>query len=373
MKKLFFKSIVLLLGISLVNISCTKDENNNNVSQNVNVNSYLKNFYKTNFHLGKSVEGRLQNQSRANMKTAEAKDFVITEVFTEDDVRARGYVITSKSTNVFLYFVDVDREFYKMFTEEIATNDSKYFNNIDQINEWISSNQFDLIKLTNDYLAELTSTPNEERTFFGSNFSYLNDDSTNNIPTLFQDNYICGIRIAHHQVLNQDSAKQKFLSVTKTQDYLDYKKALNTFVYKMKGNAILFKTKEEYVEWIEVNLNQTNFSSVEDFVLLMNDMIAKNSIVENNNKTLFMFIEKLDSAHFLEVIQPSLGVLPTITTFGACADGCMDSCSSTLDNIESGYGAMHAQYPYLSSLIDAMYWISYENAIDSFNGCMSSC
>lgn len=371
MKKLFLKTIVLLFGISLVYVSCTNDENDNNVSQNVNVNSYLKNFYKTNFHLGKSVEGPCPNQNGAYMRTAEAENFVITEVFIEDDVQARGYIITSKLTNVFQYFVDVDREYYKMFTEEIATNDSKYFNNIDQISEWVSSNQFDLIKLTNDYLAELTSMPNEERTFFGTNFSYLNDESTNNIPTLFQDNYVCGIKVAHNQILNLDSAKQNFLSVTGTQDYLDYKVALKVFVDKMNGNAVFFATKEEYVEWIEANLSQTNFSSVEDFISSMNDMIAKNYIVENKNKALFKFIEKLDSSHFLEVMQPSLATMPTITTFNSCIDDCISDYEFATNGNEYAYSFDYNTGSH--EFATYIYWIRVKSILDSFSGCMYYC
>jgi len=62
MKTKFLMRVSILSMFLFVIFSCSKDETNNNVSQNAKVNSYLKNFYKTDYRLGKSVEGRLPRQ-----------------------------------------------------------------------------------------------------------------------------------------------------------------------------------------------------------------------------------------------------------------------------------------------------------------------
>ena len=54
----------------------------------------------------------------------------------------------------------------------------------------------------------------------------------------------------------------------------------------------------------------------------------------------------------------------------------MDACDATLNNIESGYGLLYAQYggnAFTNAIIDAMYWSNYSSAIDDLNSCMSSC
>lgn len=147
--KLFI--FIILLSITSLITSCTK-ESENNSTENAKVAPFLKSFYKKDFRLGQAVNTKEVNAISATSRTTEIDSLVVTEVFVGEDTRARGYVITSKTTNVFLYFVDIDRIDYKMTKVDIVANDIVTFEDIEQMDNYISTNQFDFIKVAQDVL-----------------------------------------------------------------------------------------------------------------------------------------------------------------------------------------------------------------------------
>jgi hypothetical protein len=154
MKKLnVFRILAITIIATIGLISCSKENANDKViSENAKVAPFLKSFYKKDFKLGQAVNTKVANAISATSKSTDVEDLVITEVFVGDDTRARGYVITSKTTNVFLYFVDVDRVDYKMTKVDIVANDIVTFEDIEQMDNYISTNQFDFIKVAQDVL-----------------------------------------------------------------------------------------------------------------------------------------------------------------------------------------------------------------------------
>ncbi len=168
MKKLFFKSFVLLFSISLFVISCNKDEENQRANQSAKVNAYLKSFYKKEFRFGKSVESKVLKPSTSlTAKTVEYEEIILEEVFVGEEPRARGYIVTDKYTNEFLYFADVDRANYKLTAVDISDNQTITKENVNLLQEWAVSNGLDLIKLIEWYNEEINSGTQERRRFWG--------------------------------------------------------------------------------------------------------------------------------------------------------------------------------------------------------------
>ena len=172
MKKICFSLVVLFLGLGLFS-SCSKEEttsSSSSVSENAKVVNYLNSFYAKNYVFGKSVNAKFSKptdlSSATLSKTVEVEDVKITEILVGDDVRARGYVVTSKETNAFLYFADVDRDSYKMITSDITANSSLTLKNIDQLEKYYATNEFDMIKVTEEYIAEQTNIEGKRR-FWG--------------------------------------------------------------------------------------------------------------------------------------------------------------------------------------------------------------
>ncbi|MFY8188653.1 MAG: hypothetical protein ACOVLC_11930 [Flavobacterium sp.] len=141
--KLFFSFFSLFLFFS-----CSSDDSqtsNSDFSQmsrlgvETEVQDYLDDFYGQTFHFGDSIQ-----------TSEKGIDYLVTEVILDTDTRARGYVAVELSTNKFLYFVDVDRINYNLYTDNILENSNKIFQNIDRLPDYTSTNELDFIKITSD-------------------------------------------------------------------------------------------------------------------------------------------------------------------------------------------------------------------------------
>lgn len=199
--KTFKNGILLLLilfSISCIVTSCSKeDETNKSVTANSKVSNYLKSFYPTNFQLGKSVVTKIQKKSSDLSKSIEVVSVVITEVFVGDDTRARGYVITDKSTNEFLYFLDVDRIDNKLTTVKVDVNDTETFKNIDELDKYLDTNQLDFIKIAEDVVVNPNFDYNK---FFGWRYEEGPcGEAGAGLAYVYHSYFAFGIRIRHVQ------------------------------------------------------------------------------------------------------------------------------------------------------------------------------
>lgn len=133
-------------------LSCEKDTNTNEVlTKNAKVSKYLDSFYHSKFQFGRSVKSKALVETTLVSKVKEIGDILITEVFVADEERARGYVLTDKNEGTFLYFIDVDRINFKLTPVKIDCNDVKNFKNIDDLQKYVSTNEFDFIKIAEDF------------------------------------------------------------------------------------------------------------------------------------------------------------------------------------------------------------------------------
>ena len=131
--------------------SCSKEnETDQNVGENAKIATYLKSFYKANYELGKSVETKAKGENADLSRGTDFENYTITEVFVGNDERARGYVITDRDNSDFLYFIDVDRVDYKLTTISIESNESKTFENINDLDKYLSTDELDYIKIAED-------------------------------------------------------------------------------------------------------------------------------------------------------------------------------------------------------------------------------
>ena len=127
--KLALFSFIALFVSACILVSCSNDsDTTNSETSGKNVETFLKSFYKQNSELGNPKEIKSRNETNTLNRTVEMQSYLITEVFVGDDTRARGYIITEKSSNDFVFFLDVNRLSYKLTAVKIETNETKHFN-----------------------------------------------------------------------------------------------------------------------------------------------------------------------------------------------------------------------------------------------------
>lgn len=195
MKKLFQKSVLLLFSIALFSTSCSDENQEQNSNKKSKADLYLKAFYKTDYHTGKSVETRILNSNiSVNARTIEYEDVILEEIFIGDEERARGYVVTDKYSNEFLYFVDVDRIDFKLTAYDATVNQTIIKENIHLIQEWAESNKLDYVKLFEDYNQAVNSGNQNRGRFWGWTEWTPVGDCNNGRRTMVRSHYILGIR-----------------------------------------------------------------------------------------------------------------------------------------------------------------------------------
>lgn len=193
-KTTFFTLLVLFIGTSLITGCSNEDETNSALNENAKVSNYLEAFYSSNFQLGKSVETNQKSNSSALNRSTEVDNLIITEVFVGNDETARGYIITDKSTNDFLYFIDVDRVDFKLTSVKIETNDTKIFENIDNLDKYLSTDKFDYIKIAEDFASGNSTV--EANKFWGWGPAHPSGNCINGRDYWVKDYYVLWIPVS---------------------------------------------------------------------------------------------------------------------------------------------------------------------------------
>ena len=195
MKKLFQKSVFLLLSVALISISCTEENQEQNLNKKSKADLYLREFYKTDYHIGRSVESRiLKSNISENARTIEYEDVILEEVFIGEEEKARGYIVFDKYTDEFLYFVDVDRIDFKLTAYDASVNQTIIKENIHLLQEWAESNKLDFVKLFEDYNQAVNSGNQERRRFWGWTGWTTVGGCDEGWQTVIRKHYILGIR-----------------------------------------------------------------------------------------------------------------------------------------------------------------------------------
>lgn len=192
LKSTLFSFIALFVSATML-VSCSNDnDTTSNETLNKNVETFLKSFYGQNSELGKPIEIKSKNETNSLNRTVEMQSYLITEVFVGEDARARGYLITEKSTNDFVFFLDVDRIDYKLTTVKIETNETIHFNEINELEKYLSTNEFDFIKVIEDPDFEEPIVTDPEPVTFRIRYTY--GSCVNGVQGVYQATYFLGIR-----------------------------------------------------------------------------------------------------------------------------------------------------------------------------------
>lgn len=152
--------MILFIGTSLF-ISCSNDnEIDNKYSSSSVIDQFLKSFYNEDYVLGNTISISNGTKSSVMSRTVlvDGQDIEITEVILGNGQRVRGYVITDKITSAFLYFVDVDRTTYDLTVVDVINNETLIFKNINTNPDYRSTDEFDLIKMAENYNQTITNS-----------------------------------------------------------------------------------------------------------------------------------------------------------------------------------------------------------------------
>lgn len=193
LKSTLFSLIALFVSATML-VSCSED-NETTTNETTNIDSFLKSFYSKDYSLGTSAKVNPNSQLSSLARTATIEEMEVTEVFVSNETEARGYIITDKNTGEFLYFIDVDRDTYILTSLDVKNSEQKTFNNIDEIYNYFSTDEFDFIEIALD---DNSNTDVAGRRFWGSQYNQGPcGEAGEGMAYVYQDYYVFGIRVKH--------------------------------------------------------------------------------------------------------------------------------------------------------------------------------
>jgi hypothetical protein len=211
--KLTLFSLIALFISATALLSCSNDnDTTSNQTSNKNVNTFLKSFYSQNSELGKPVEIKSKNETNLLNRTVEMQSYLITEVFVGEDTRARGYIITEKATNDFVFFLDVNRLDYKLTAVKIETNETKHFNEINELEKYLSTDEFDFIKVIEDPGFEEPVVSDPDPVALRIRYSY--GACVNGVQGVYQATYFLGIRFTKWTATVEENSNGNLVHAT---------------------------------------------------------------------------------------------------------------------------------------------------------------
>lgn len=197
-------SLIALFVCATILVSCSNDnEIETNKTINKNVDSFLKTFYSKNYTLGLSAKVNPKSQISELSRTASLDQVEVTEVFVDNEIKARGYIITNINTGEFLYFIDVNRNTYILTSLDVKNSDQKTFNDINEINNYFSTNEFDFIEIALD---DTNFTGTTDRRFWGWQSWKICDVSTG-MAFIYETYYVLGIPVKDRPKLGLDGGQ----------------------------------------------------------------------------------------------------------------------------------------------------------------------
>jgi endonuclease V-like protein UPF0215 family len=198
-KKTILAVLVLFVGTTLF-ISCSNDSEieTKNPSSSV-LDTFLKSFYNQDYVLGNTISISNGAKSSAMSRTilVDGQNVEITEVILANNQRVRGYVLTDKITNAFLYFVDIDRITYDLTIVDVINNETLVFKNINTNRDYHNTNEFDLYRMAENYNQAIQN--NVQGRFWGTAFEQGPCDGPAGVGQayVYKNYYVLGIRVSH--------------------------------------------------------------------------------------------------------------------------------------------------------------------------------
>jgi hypothetical protein len=122
--------------------------------------------------------------------------------------------------------------------------------------------------------------------------------------------------------LDVATARQMYLDMIVSSDYLSYKTAHDAFVAKLKIPIGDFSTKAKAMLWINNHLSQTLFASTTEFEQMFDAANNKFVVVLQNNDDFFTLIKDAELDQIGEIFKQS-HTMPVTTT--GCEDDCADA------------------------------------------------
>ena len=124
---------------------------------------------------------------------------------------------------------------------------------------------------------------------------------------------------------DMEKLKADFIIIMESNEYINFHKGAKTMGEKMNKENFTFKTREEFVEWINNNLDKTFFTSTNDAIKLYDSTINELNNLHIKYKNFYSSLNDCTIDDILIICAPELVHPPLQSSERSCANACVDA------------------------------------------------
>ena len=151
------------------------------------------------------------------------------------------------------------------------------------------------------------------------------------------------------------------------------------FAEKMNYQKIRMEDRDDFVDWINDNLELTQFSDKQDAIDMFDNLAAKNEAIIINNSGFFAAIKDATTPQLGIIFEPIATPLPIEPNQEDCQEDCFNATDACLDGVDGVYNAMqqYVDVPVIGGAVAAIaeftYQVGYNGCTYDLNMCLSNC
>lgn len=174
-----------------------------------------------------------------------------------------------------------------------------------------------------------------------------------------------------------DSLKNVFIEIMKSEEYINFHKDVDEMVAKMKNANVSFKNKEEFNNWLTLNLDKTYFNNINEALNLHDKSINNLNKIHTKYKSFYDILPNLKSGEFTIIFEPEMtNPLNEVQYNEECAQGCVDTAIQQYHLSDISY-----QYTVLANSDNGnlIYWATYahdkeqKSIFAQYQSCFAGC
>lgn len=118
--------------------------------------------------------------------------------------------------------------------------------------------------------------------------------------------------------------KAQFLEIMESEEYLDFHKGIEIMDEQINGETFSAKSREEFVFWINGNLNKTLFTSTSEAIKLYDDTTNALSDLRSKYNSFYNELKNCTIEEILIICEPELIQMIFQTSENPCVTNCVD-------------------------------------------------
>lgn len=171
-----------------------------------------------------------------------------------------------------------------------------------------------------------------------------------------------------------EKLKADFIIVMESHEYINFHNGVKIMEEKMNKQNFTFKTREEFVEWINGNLSKTFFTSTDDAIKLYDSTTNELNNLHIKYSDFYKSLKDCSIDDILVICAPELVHPPLQSSERSCVNACVDTAVKAFHLADITYEyAMNSGNVYMAMYGTIAYHNENAQITQNYINCFGNC